>query len=304
MRVARWFTVLWGAVAVGFALFASFAENLIQAVNIVGSVFYGVVLGLFLVAFFLRRVGGTAVFWAAIAEALVFVLYFSLNISYLWYNLIGCAACVALSLALQAILAARAAPEARADMSATPVIASASSRAASSRGASSSPRSGRRGDCRPRSAASIVYFCHDSDHDPRETRTILRHRKTGEPAQLNFAFDEQAPAQVLAALPQAHRRRLARADRSGSSRTTSTIPPIELFRKTSAATVADFCLEMYRGMGLLDGMRRRALERPGLPAARVQRGRLLRGRAVRGRDRARAHARRRARICTRAAIRS
>ena len=50
-----------------FALFANLAENLIQAVNIVGSIFYGVVLGLFLVAFFLRRVGGTAVFWAALA---------------------------------------------------------------------------------------------------------------------------------------------------------------------------------------------------------------------------------------------
>ena len=52
-----------------FALFASFAENLIQAVNIVGSIFYGVVLGMFLVAFFLKRVGGTAVFWAALVGA-------------------------------------------------------------------------------------------------------------------------------------------------------------------------------------------------------------------------------------------
>ena len=59
--------VLWGLVAIAFALFANLAENLIQAVNIVGSIFYGVVLGLFLVAFFLRRVGGTAVFWAALA---------------------------------------------------------------------------------------------------------------------------------------------------------------------------------------------------------------------------------------------
>ena len=64
---SRWFTVMWGLVAVGFALFASLAENLIQAVNIVASIFYGVVLGLFLVAFFLRWVQGTAVFWAAIA---------------------------------------------------------------------------------------------------------------------------------------------------------------------------------------------------------------------------------------------
>jgi hypothetical protein len=96
---------MWGAVAVGFALFASLAENLIQAVNIVASIFYGVVLGLFLVAFFLRRVQGTAVFWAAItAQAMVFVLFATLDISYLWYNLIGCAACVGFSLAIQAAL--------------------------------------------------------------------------------------------------------------------------------------------------------------------------------------------------------
>jgi SSS family solute:Na+ symporter len=100
--VSKCFTAFWGLLAVGFALFANLSENLIQAVNILGSVFYGVVLGLFVVAFFFRRVGGTAVFFAAIAaQALVFALYFSLSISYLWYNLIGCAACVAFSIILQ-----------------------------------------------------------------------------------------------------------------------------------------------------------------------------------------------------------
>jgi hypothetical protein len=80
-------------------------ENLVQAVNILGSIFYGVMLGLFVVAFFVRRVGGAAVFWAALAaQALVFVLYFKLTISYLWYPLIGCAACVLFSLVLQAAL--------------------------------------------------------------------------------------------------------------------------------------------------------------------------------------------------------
>ncbi|PYM73051.1 MAG: sodium:solute symporter [Candidatus Rokuibacteriota bacterium] len=108
VRVARRFTALWGAVAVTFALFAGFAENLIEAINILGSIFYGVVLGLFLVAFFLRHVGGTAVFLAAVAaEVLVVGMYFSLNIGYLWYNLIGCAACIVLSLALQAALPPR-----------------------------------------------------------------------------------------------------------------------------------------------------------------------------------------------------
>jgi solute:Na+ symporter, SSS family len=105
VTASKWFTLLWGLVALAFALFANLAENLIQAVNIVGSVFYGVVLGLFLVAFFFKRVSGTAVFWAAlVSQALVFILYFSLNISYLWYNFIGCVACVLLGLAIQTFL--------------------------------------------------------------------------------------------------------------------------------------------------------------------------------------------------------
>ncbi len=106
--MTKWFTLLWGLVALAFALFCHLAENLIQAVNIVGSIFYGVVLALFLVAFFIRHVGGTAIFWAALAaQTLVFILYFSLSISYLWYNFIGCAACVGFSLLLQAFLGNR-----------------------------------------------------------------------------------------------------------------------------------------------------------------------------------------------------
>jgi Na+/proline symporter len=105
VRVAKWFTALWGFFAIGFALYAGFAENLIEAINILGSIFYGVVLGLFLVAFFLKRVGGTAVFWGAVlAQLLVFALYFTLSISYLWYNLIGCAACMLFSVILQTFL--------------------------------------------------------------------------------------------------------------------------------------------------------------------------------------------------------
>jgi Na+/proline symporter len=105
VTASKCFTLLWGLVALAFALFANLAENLIQAVNIVGSVFYGVVLALFLVAFFIRWVGGTAIFWAALAaQGLVFVLYFTLSISYLWYNFIGCAACVLFSVLLQAML--------------------------------------------------------------------------------------------------------------------------------------------------------------------------------------------------------
>jgi Na+/proline symporter len=110
VRVAKRFTAMWGIFAVGFALFAGFAENLIEAINILGSIFYGVVLGIFLVAFFFRRVGGTPVFAAAVAaQALVIAMFMTLDIGYLWYNLIGCAACIGLSLVLQAIVAARAA---------------------------------------------------------------------------------------------------------------------------------------------------------------------------------------------------
>ena len=108
VRVARWFTALWGVVAVSFALFAGFAENLIEAINILGSIFYGVILGIFLVAFFFRRVGGSAVFSAAvIAQAIVIAMYVSLSLGYLWYNVIGCAICIVVSLSLQAVLGPR-----------------------------------------------------------------------------------------------------------------------------------------------------------------------------------------------------
>ena len=102
---SKLFVVVWGLVAIGFALLANLSENLIQAGNIVGSIFYGPMIGLFLVAFFLRRIGGTAVFWAALgAQVLIIVLYFSLNISYLWYNFIGCAACMLFSFVIQAVV--------------------------------------------------------------------------------------------------------------------------------------------------------------------------------------------------------
>ena len=119
VAASKWFTALWGLVAIGFALGAHLAENLIQAVNIIGSIFYGVVLGLFLSAFFLRRVGGTAVFWAALAaQTLIFALWAgraSLNISYLWYNVIGCGACMLFGLILQAVLGGGSSGGARAD---------------------------------------------------------------------------------------------------------------------------------------------------------------------------------------------
>lgn len=105
LTATKCFTALWGIAAIAIALFAQLSENLIQAVNILGSIFYGVLLGLFVVGFFIRRVGGTALFWAAlISQLLVFVLYYKLTISYLWYPLIGCGACVVFSLIIQSII--------------------------------------------------------------------------------------------------------------------------------------------------------------------------------------------------------
>ncbi|MGC4081634.1 MAG: hypothetical protein QM736_05850 [Vicinamibacterales bacterium] len=92
-------------VAIVFAMSVTLAENLIQFANIVASIFYGVVLGLFLVAFFLKWVRGTAVFWGAlVAQVLVFVLYATLSISYLWYNVIGCVACMFFAVIFQLFL--------------------------------------------------------------------------------------------------------------------------------------------------------------------------------------------------------
>jgi len=99
---AQALTAAWGLIAIGVASFASLVENLIEAGNILGSVFYGSILGLFLTAFFIRRVTGSAVFFAAlIAQMLVFVLFATTNIGYLWYNFIGCAAVLILAPVLQ-----------------------------------------------------------------------------------------------------------------------------------------------------------------------------------------------------------
>ena len=99
----------------------------------------------------------------------------------------------------------------------------------------------------------IVFFCHDSDHDPRETRTILRHRGTGETAALNFAVGGKlqrkfSPLYVKRIAPDWHARTLSQLPNYVEGEL------IDVFRKTSAEMVADFCLEMYRRMGLLDGI--------------------------------------------------
>jgi Na+/proline symporter len=110
VTASKWFTALWGCFAIGFALCASLAENLIQFTNIVGSIFYGVVLGIFLAAFFLPNLRGTAIFIAAVVIQ-VFILVYHLylrdafpiiSISYLWYNVLGCALTMVLAFGIQA----------------------------------------------------------------------------------------------------------------------------------------------------------------------------------------------------------
>jgi len=84
-------TVIWGGFIVAFAIFASLSENLIQAVNMIGSMFYGTILGIFFTAFFLKSVRGRAVFYAAlVGEAIVLVCFWLNKDAFLWYNPLGC----------------------------------------------------------------------------------------------------------------------------------------------------------------------------------------------------------------------
>ncbi len=104
LKASRGFTIMWAVLAMVFAMLASFAENLIQFVNIVGSLFYGTILGIFLTAFYVKRVQGTAVFWAALlAEGVVLYCYFFTDLAFLLYNIVGCVIVVGGGLALQMI---------------------------------------------------------------------------------------------------------------------------------------------------------------------------------------------------------
>lgn len=104
--VARIFTLGWGLIAIGFAMTLTLFDNLIEAVNIIGSLFYGAILGLFLIAFFFKRIHGTAAFIGGVsAEIIVLSLFFSsLDIGYLWFNLVGCVLAILIALIVQTIL--------------------------------------------------------------------------------------------------------------------------------------------------------------------------------------------------------
>ena len=103
---------MWGIIAIIFATYASLFENLIQAVNLLGSLFYGTILGIFLVAFYFKSIKGNAVFIAAIlAEIGVIILHYLnttnsapewLTMGYLWYNAVGCVLVILLGYFLQA----------------------------------------------------------------------------------------------------------------------------------------------------------------------------------------------------------
>lgn len=107
VRASRWFTFAWGIIAICVACVANLAENLIQLVNIIGSIFYGNVLGIFLLAFFFKFVKGNAVFVAAlITQVLVITLYILdlydvINLPFLWLNFVGCAIVITIACILQ-----------------------------------------------------------------------------------------------------------------------------------------------------------------------------------------------------------
>lgn len=102
LKVTRISTIFWGAFAVLLSERASRLGSLVEAVNILGSLFYGTVLGIFMLAFFFKHVRGTPAFLAAIAgEAVVIYLFQFTKISFLWYNVFGCLAVIAAALILQ-----------------------------------------------------------------------------------------------------------------------------------------------------------------------------------------------------------
>jgi hypothetical protein len=110
----------------------------------------------------------------------------------------------------------------------------------------------------------IVFFLHDSDHDPRETRTTVRHRATAQPHTLNFTFENRLQRKFSPMFA----KRVPEGWRENTARQLPAYVDarlVEEFRGVGASNVADFCLEMYRRMGLLEGIR---VERSGDPAFR------------------------------------
>ncbi|HLW50733.1 MAG TPA: sodium:solute symporter [Sphingobacteriaceae bacterium] len=111
LSASRIFTLVWGIFCMIIALYANRLGNLLEAVNILGSLFYGTILGIFVVAFYVRRAGGRAVLWAAILTEIMVVTIWQLDImAFLWLNLVGCAGVVLFSLLFQQLFGDKAKP--------------------------------------------------------------------------------------------------------------------------------------------------------------------------------------------------
>jgi len=103
--VSRIMMAAWGVYAIVFAQYASRLGSLIEAVNILGSLFYGTMLAIFLIAFYIKWIGGTSTFWAAfVGEGVVLSCYFFTTIPWLWYNVIGCGVVVGVAILLQLLV--------------------------------------------------------------------------------------------------------------------------------------------------------------------------------------------------------
>ncbi|RZJ14555.1 MAG: sodium:solute symporter, partial [Acinetobacter sp.] len=109
VKASRWATLIWGFVCIAMALYTSKIGNLLEAVNILGSFIYGTILGVFIVAFYIKKVGGKAVFYAAIlTEVLVCIIGFNEWVAYLWLNVIGCLLVVFFALIIQGLMGRKA----------------------------------------------------------------------------------------------------------------------------------------------------------------------------------------------------
>ncbi|MFN9113059.1 MAG: sodium:solute symporter family transporter, partial [Bacteroidota bacterium] len=105
VNASQFFTLLWGIIAILFACVGTLFENLIQLVNIVGSIFYGTVLGIFLVGFYIKYVKGQAIFVGAVLSQLtIFYIYYLDAVSFLWLNFIGAMLTIILSTIIQLII--------------------------------------------------------------------------------------------------------------------------------------------------------------------------------------------------------
>jgi SSS family solute:Na+ symporter len=109
LLISRLSMVAWGVYAIVFAQYATHLGALVEAVNILGSLFYGTLLGIFLLAFYVKRVGGTATFLAAfVGEAVVLFCFAFTDVAWLWYNVIGCGVVVGTAVLVQPLVDRRA----------------------------------------------------------------------------------------------------------------------------------------------------------------------------------------------------